>query len=489
MNTQELRPTANMVVRGKIYSDNLIEVGGRGGDMVFLTPDVHKYRDVLPLGSPGKLADLYELSFDDILDYLEALGEALDVDKNPKLRRAMESSYPASPMSPTLVDASYEDMRWVFQRDIVRELADTEVGIPYLEGWVESERIGGVQLGVRCFGARTVNVVAGNAPIVSAITVVRNAILRSDTIIKAPSNDPFTALAIAETMCEIAPDHPITKHLSVAYWRGGDEKFEEFLYQPQNIEKIIACGGFAAVKHVTQYIQPGLELISLDPKRSMSIVGQEAFDSEDTMWDVARRIATDVGGYNQVQCANARVVYVVSGTDDAGLERINRLGEMVQECILKLPPQLSTKPKKYDQNLKASMDALRLTDMEWYKLIGEEDDGAAVIVSQLPNEVEFATLLNDRVANLVPIDSVDEAIQQTDSYTQTVGVYPEELKSKVMNIQALYGSQRYVSLGYALSGCLAKPQDGLEVVRRMGKWVTNEISDPEKVPPLWETSY
>src|ERR1700739_3120704 len=59
---------------------------------------------------------------------------------------------------------------------------------------------------------------------VSDITVLRSALTRSDVIIKAPSNDPLTAMAIARTLRDIAPDHPITKHLAVGYWKGGDEQ-------------------------------------------------------------------------------------------------------------------------------------------------------------------------------------------------------------------------------------------------------------------------
>ena len=112
-----------------------------------------------------------------------------------------------------------------------------------------------------------------------ALTVLRGAVTRGDTIIKVPSNDPFTTGAIARTMVDMAPDHPLTKHLAVAYWRGGDEALESKIYQPHHIEKICAWGGFASVKHVTKYIQPGIELISLDPKRSASIVGGEALES------------------------------------------------------------------------------------------------------------------------------------------------------------------------------------------------------------------
>ncbi|MEJ8851762.1 acyl-CoA reductase [Variovorax rhizosphaerae] len=195
---------------------------------------------------------------------------------------------------------------------------------------------------------------------------MRNMVLRSDAIIKAPSNDPFTALAIARTMIEMAPVHPLTKHVSVAYWKGGDTAFEERLYQPQNIEKIVAWGGFASLKHVTRYVQPGLELISLDPKRSASIIGAETFETEETMREAAVRLATDVGVLNQKSCICARVVYAQSGTDEDGVRKLADFGRMVHEAMLKLPNSVSTAAKRYDAGLKAEVDALRLDD-EWYE--------------------------------------------------------------------------------------------------------------------------
>lgn len=477
-------PVADMIIRGEIITENLIEVGGRGGDLQFLTPDAHRYLDRLPLGNPSKLSDLYELSFDDIVDYLQMVGDALDIRTNTHLQRARNLSYLTAPTTPSIVDASYANIGAYFQPDIVREQAQTQIGIPYLEGWVEEKRLGGIRLRTRCFGARTIHIVAGNTPIVSALSIVRNAILRSDAIIKAPSNDPFTALAIAQTMCEVAPDHPVTKHLTVAYWRGGDTDLEQKLYQPHNVEKIIAWGGFASVKHVTQYIQPGLELISLDPKRSISIVGKEAFSSDDELREVAIRLASDFGGLNQVGCVNARVVYVQSGTDEAGIERLNRLGQMAYEALSRLPESFSTKPKKYDRELKVHVEALRFSE-DWYKVIGGEDDEGAVIVSQIPDAVAFSTKLNDRTVNLVPIDSMDDATSAVNSYTQTVGVYPESLKDDLTDKLSLYGAQRFVSLGYALVGTTASPQDSIETLRRMGKWITNEVCDPSTVPPPW----
>ncbi|BAN48716.1 acyl-CoA reductase [Metapseudomonas resinovorans] len=477
-------PIAPLVIRGEVITDNLIEVGGRGGDLAFLTPDAHQYIDRLPLGNPAKLADLYALSFEDILDYCVALGERLEFSKNAYLQEACELSYRTAPTTPTIVRASYMGLQHLLSRELITEMVESTVGVKYLEGWVPQTLLDGTELEVRCFGARTLHIVAGNAVALSLWTIVRNMVLRSDAIIKAPSNDPFTALAIARTMIDMAPDHPLTRHLTVAYWKGGDQALEQRLYQPQNLEKIVAWGGFASIKHVTRYIQPGLELISLDPKRSASIIGKDAFANEASMRDAAVRLASDIGAINQKGCVCARTVYVQSGTDEEGLERLNAFGRYVYDAMLGLPNSLSTAPRSYDRNLKAHVDALRLDD-EWYRVIGGQDGEGAIICSQIPEPVPFATLLDDRTANLVPVDELSEMLDAVDAYTQTVGVYPESIKDQLKDVLPLYGAQRIVSLGYAAAMKFAAPQDAIEPLRRMGKWISNQIASPETTPAPW----
>ncbi|RJG26434.1 acyl-CoA reductase [Massilia cavernae] len=478
------QPIAPMIIRGKVITDNLIEVGGRGGDISFLTPDAHKYINEIPLGNPAKLADLYKLTFDDILDYAVELGKHLDFSTNKYLQEACELSYLTAPTTPTIVKASYMGLPRLLSREFITEMAEKTVGIKYLEGWVKEKLLDGTELEVRCFGARTLHIVAGNAVSLSLWTIIRNMVLRSDAIIKAPSNDPFTALAIARTMIDMAPDHPITRHLTVAYWKGGDQAFEQRLYQPQNLEKIVAWGGFAAMKHVTQYIQPGLELISLDPKRSASIIGKDTFDSEASMREAAVRLAADIGAINQKGCVCARVIYVQSGTEEEGLEKLNTFGRYVYDAMMTLPNVLSTKPKRYEQKLKAEVDALRLDD-EWYKVIGGKDGEGAIICSQIPEAVSFSASLDDRTANLVPVDSLAEMLAAVDAYTQTVGVYPESVKDELKDVLPLYGAQRIVSLGYAGAMKFAAPQDSIEPMRRMGKWISNQIDSPETTAAPW----
>jgi hypothetical protein len=476
---------AGIVIRGKWIEDDLVQFGGRGIGMTFLSPNPRKYVSSLPLGSPKAMTDLYRLKFDDILDYVERLGARLHLARNPYLQEALEVSCATSSLTPPVLRGTYESLPDLFNRETASEIADKTIGIDHLEGWVPTTMNDGRRVSIRAFGARALHIIAGNSPAIAALSVLRNMITRGDAIIKSPSNDPFTALAIARTMVDMDPDHPLTRHLSVAYWKGGDEAIEQALYQPRHIEKIVAWGGFASVKHVTKYIQPGLELISLDPKRSVSIIGAEAFASEAAMREAAVRLATDVGGMNQEGCVNARVVYVLSGTDDDGLARLDMLGQYTYDAMINLPSAVSTAPKSMDAELRSFVEAARLND-EWYHVIGGRRDEGAIIVSHLPEPVDFAPQLSKRIANLVPIDELDELFIAVDAYTQTVGVYPESLKEALRDRLALYGAQRFTSLGYAAYPAVAAPQDGIESTRELCKWIVCEDCDPAVTRPLWE---
>ena len=372
----------------------------------------------------------------------------------------------------------YRVLPMVFERERLEDMLDTGINRAYLDGWVPTVLRDGRTLDVRAFGARAVHIVAGNSPVLAALAVIRNALTRGDALIKSPSNDPLTASAIAQTMCELDDNHPVTRHISVAYWRGGDEQLEGEIYQPQNIEKIVAWGGFASMKHVTRYIQPGVELVSFDPKRSVSIIGPEAFADDASLADAASRLAVDIGQINQSACSNARTVFVLAGTDDDGRERMDALAEKTYAALLALPPQISTSPKYgINRGLMEELGALRLQD-DWFSVIGGEDAEGALIISRLPEPVDFAAALNDRVANLVPVDDIDEVIAFFDAYTQTIGVYPESLKAAVRDVAGLRGGQRVVSLGYSCMPSFAGPQDALEPLRRLCRWVVDEHSDP-----------
>lgn len=473
---------APLIIRGEIVMDADVEHGGRNPGTRFMTPDVRKHLRRLPT-RPSSLADLYTVSFDEIVDYLAELGRRLAFDKNRHLQEALKLTTETSGLGPDILLNLYEGLGAVFTPDVVRTMADVNIGIPFLEGWVDIRDEGGSTSSVRAFGARSLHIVAGNVPTVSAMTIVRNAITRSDIIIKTPSNDPLTAAAIARTMIDMAPDHPITRHISVGYWKGGDTEIEDALYQPKNIEKIVAWGGMASIKHIAKYIQPGIDLITLDPKLSSTIIGAEALENDAIMAETARRVALDIGINNQQMCLNARVVYLHSGTDDEGLAKANRFGGLVYEAIQDLPLHLSNPVPSLDRELAQEMSGLKYAGDEYVTFGG--DGRGAVVVSQSDEPVEFSPLLNNRVANIVPVDDLEVPVQAVTAYTQTIGVYPDSLMVELRDRLAFYGAQRLVTLGYvATKRTIAGPQDGIEPMRRMCKWILQERHDTA-LNPYW----
>jgi len=471
--------TVPLIIRGRVIDECDAEFGGRRGAVKFRTPSVRRYVEELCLRVPSAMADLYALSFDDIVEYFAQLGRRLRLDDNPHLQQSFRLSSQVSGLGPEMIHHQYDTFQRLCAPEKLREMTDLAIGVPYLEGWVSKELLNGCKVSVRAFGARAVHIMAGNVPAVSMMTIVRNAVTRSDAILKTPSNDPLTAAAIVRTMIDMAPYHPLTKHVSVAYWKGGDLDVEQAIYTPSSVEKIVAWGGVASITHIARYIQPGIDLITLDPKLSSSIIGREAFADETTMREVAARLAEDVAYYNQEACVNSRVSYIQTGTDEAGLELAKRFGGLVFEAIQSMPITASSAAKSLNPELAEELQAIKM--FEEHEIIGCGREGG-VVVSLNSEPVDFAALLQNRIANLVPFDSIDVPVRSVNAYTQTIGVYPDSLKAQIRDRCVFHGAQRLVTLGYAGRAAQAGPHDGIEPLRRMCKWITDETYDPARTP-------
>ncbi|MFF3605772.1 acyl-CoA reductase [Streptomyces sp. NPDC002463] len=470
--------TVPAYVRGTTVTDRLVPFGGRPGRPAFHAPDPAALLPRLPLRDPSALRELHGLSTAEIIDLLTALGPLLTLEANPLLREALRTAAAWSDMTEPVLRAAYEGLPALFTREALHDVAEHTVGTRFLDGWVPVPGRDGRGAAVRAVGARTVHVIAGNHPMIAALTVIRNALTRSDAIVKTPSNDPLTAVAIARTLADAAPDHPLTRHLAVAYWKGGDETVEQTLYQPRNLDKIIAWGGMAAMRHITRYVRPGLEIVALDPKASGTVIGPEGFTDAAAMAHSAKLAAADVGELNQLACFNARVVHVVTGTDAGGLRRAEEWAELLHAEIQALPAHRSTPARHFDPALREHLRALRATGGDWYRVIGGRADEGAVVLSRTPDPVSFHTALSGRVANVIPVDDTGQALSGMDASTQTLGVYPDVLKEQLRDLAPFHGVQRLVPLGRATDYRPDLPQDATEPLRRMVRWITDESHDP-----------
>jgi hypothetical protein len=256
------------------------------------------------------------------------------------------------------------------------------------------------------------------------------------------------------------------------------------------IDKITAWGGMSSVKHIQKFLTPGIDLTALNPKFSMSVIGAEALESEAAMDEAAIGIAVVSGFYNQTACANTRIVYVESDTDDESIEKLIGLGRKIIAAFGRLPPVISTALPAPNRDLEAELAAVALED-DFYHVEGDTLTGG-VVISKFSDRVDFFGSLNNRVVNIVPVADLTDVAKWCDDTTQTVGVYPESLRDRLLDIFALAGVQRMVSLsgGDAMQVFHdmhtlppGMPHDGIEPLRRNVRWVIDHRA-PEEVAAL-----
>lgn len=478
-----------IISRGRIImpGDDAVEFKGRGGAS-FRSPDPHKHVHDLVLGNPVLLSDLNDLPMREIIDFLAEVGKRMRLDDNPLLQESFALALRAGGLAEPILRGVYDGLPHMFDPESLTEQIDRTIGIDYLDGWVPAPGKD-AHVRVRAVGTRQLHITAGNVPVVAALTIVRGALTKSDILIKSPSNDPLTANAIARTMIELDASHPVTKHLAVAYWKGGDEHMESQIVRTSRIDKITAWGGMSSVKHIQKFLTPGIDLTALNPKFSMSVIGKEALESEEAMDEAAVGLAVVSGLYNQTACSNTRLVYVESETDDESLERLNELGRKIVAAYKTLPSVISTPAKKPNQDLEAELEAVSLEE-DFYYVEGDTIDGG-VVVSRFLDRVDFYDQLNNRVVNLVPVPDLLDVVKWCDDTTQTVGVYPESLRDRLLNPLSLAGVQRVISLKggdpmriFIDSHSLppGMPHDGIEPLRRNVRWVIDHRPVDDAVP-------
>ena len=473
-----------IISRGKIIEpgDDAIEFGGRTGAR-FRCPNPANHVNDLLLKSGSDLQDLYDMPMSEILDFLTGLGPRLALESNPYMQEAFELCLAAGGLTEPVLKPIYQHIQHLFSRKNLEMSVDAKVGLDYLNGWVEQNEPGKSRTRIRAVGTRQVHVTAGNVPVVAALTVINTAVTKGDSLIKLPSNDPLTSCAIVRTMIDMAPDHPVTKHFAVAYWKGGDELLERQLYHPSRIQRITAWGGMSSMTHIQKYLVPGIELIPMNPKLSISVVGNEALQGDTNMDEVAVGVALMAGRNNQTACSSTRVVYVECDGSDEQLDRMEELGQRIYDAFQNLPPHESTAAKAPNPTLEAELEALSL-DETFYRVIGDTLKGGAV-VSRVEEPVEFAEDLNNRIVNLVPVSNILDVCQWVSEETQTVGIYPEALREKMRDPLALNGVQRTIPLGSSMMRTedpreMARmPHDGGEPLRRMVRWIVDQSANPQ----------
>ncbi|OMC03574.1 long-chain-fatty-acyl-CoA reductase [Mycobacterium sp. NS-7484] len=455
--------SAPFMIRGKLVEGDAVQHRSRDLGVDFTTPAIDL--DTL-ITSRQELPPLLNVPVAEIIDFLVETGERLALDGNSHMQRCLDLVAETNPLPRRVVENLYRSAPALLSRDSLWAQVESNFAEPaVLDGWVSRTDTSGNTGAVRAFPPRMVHMLAGNAPAGCIASIAQGALVKAINLFKMPSSDPFTTVAVLRTMAEIDPEHPVVQSMSAVYWAGGDEAIERTLYRPQYFDKIVAWGGGPAINNVIKYLGPGIQLVSFDPKSSISMIGREAFASDEVLAEVAERVAADTCVFNQEACLASRFVFLE--TTDREQARgfcaalLPRLGDdrLFGSAVAPLPP---TDIRDEIEVMGAMGDEL--------EVFGRFDGRGVVLLSDEP--VDFHP--SNKISNVVMVDSLEHAVRYVNVATQTIGVYPYERKVQLRDVLAGAGAQRVCRVGTANGHVAGGPHDAMYPLARFVHWMGDD---------------
>ncbi|MCJ8156047.1 acyl-CoA reductase [Sphingomonas sp. LaA6.9] len=472
MNVLEKKPEAappveqpipvNHFVRGKLVSGNAITHRSRDLGVDFVTPEI----DLNALVAPrSELPPLLDVPTSEIIDFLVEAGQRMDFETNPYLQEALEHTVKVNPLPRRVVENLFRRAKHFLTPEGLRcSIESSFLNPAALDGWVERTDMHGNKGALRAFPPRMVHMLAGNSPTGCISSIAQGALVKAINVFKMPSSDPFTCVAMLRTMADVDPDHPVVRSMSAVYWRGGDERIEGTLYRPQYFDKIVAWGGGDAIRNVIKYIGPGIQMVSFDPKTSISMIGPEGFENSEVIDEIADAAATDVATMNQEACLASRFIFV-----EGEREGVEVFCARLQERLGVDRETTSALAHPLPVEVRDEIEMLQLMDDEC-TVWGKPDGRGLVILTSEP--VDFHP--SNKTANVVHVSSLDDAIRYVNVATQTIGMYPPERKRAMRDRLASAGAQRVVRLGGAAKHVMGGAHDGMLPLQRFVHWMSDE---------------
>ena len=455
-------------IRGEVVTGDAVRHRSRDLGIDFATPAI----DLDALVTPrSELPPLLDVPLKEIKAFLLELGKRLDFETNMHLREALEFTVRTNPLPRRVIENLFRRAQGFLGREMLDATVAANFADPAaLDGWVEHIDERGNKAARRAYPPRMVHMLAGNSPTGCVSSISQGALVKAINVFKMPSSDPFTCVAVLRTMADIDPAHPVVRSMSAVYWRGGDERIERTLYRPQYFDRIVAWGGGDAINNVIKYLGPGIQLISFDPKTSISMIGKEGFESDAVIGEIAELAASDVTVFNQEACLASRFLFVEG--DRAGIEAFcERLQQRM--AVDRFTASADSPPPPSEIRDELEMQAL----MDDCKLWGKFDGRGLVVLTEEP--VSFHP--SNKTANVVHLKSLDDAVRYVNVATQTIGIYPPERKTMLRDRLASAGAQRVVRLGGAAKHVLGSPHDAMYPLQRFVHWMSDEDAISESM--------
>jgi hypothetical protein len=483
------------------------------------------FYQVFPLFTPSQLHvdnfqalvdELYNLPLNDVLDFIGEVGKRF-LPESDFFKYGIELFSKTSMMPDEFIKAAFYSMPVLFSRKMSEETIENELsyngvgGAKFMDGWVKIKTLPlpgmaavlmnkmlGIESGLKSFAAkalgwmkyglftppeyeksiptkysdsyvramptRQIHITAGNSPLVPFVSALRAMLTKGYTLLKTPAEATIPGILLALAMHDVNPDHPLTKNISILYWKGGDSTYEDLFFTPLFFDRLVIWGSPEAVASVQKRATSTyLKTVFFNPRYGLSFIGKEVFEGNN-MDDVLRRAMSDVMISNQKACI-ASLVHYVEGTEEQALEYCKRLAEILAKWDAFVPPLMPADLPRTIRKLQRS----KFQSGTWFiNRVGEEVQSQVVFMPQ-----EF-NLIDHPMARTVIVRNVKNLTDCTSLLhpgVSTVGIYPEETRLKMRDYIAAKGVSHIPPLGDAEKIFPGMPHDGIIALSHLVEWI------------------
>lgn len=439
--------------------------------------------DLVETDLDGLVRGLFNLPFDDVLEYLGALARVVaDPDSWSRAVAGFMREIPG--FDRRNVELAVTTLPHLLRPESVREAVDRELGdagAQYLDGWVsvatdvhagptartaEAEGLSGEarrpRPRLRGMPTRQLHITAGNSVMTPLISAVRAFATKGAAVVKTTAATAPAMTVVAHALREAGSDHPLVRHTSIVYWPGGDEDVEDVLFAKGAFDRIVAWGSEATIASVASRAHaPKLTLFR--PRVGMSLVGREVF-AED-LAGVAGRAVTDVMIDNQHACTSSLVHYV-EGSEEQVLSYCRAL----QHALASWDRAVPARPSRPEVGGLRRLRRGELAGGVWFEnTAGRLVTSAVVYMSQ---EIDLSAHPMCRLVVVRRVDDLGAALRYVDDSVAAVGVYPDERRLELRDRLAVRGVSNVCALGRCDRAYAGIPHDGVRPLHELVNWIS-----------------
>jgi hypothetical protein len=436
--------------------------------------------DLIERDAKELVASLYNLPFSEIVDYLDSLGKHL-AENQSIVEHVRELGRKTAPHPDRFHDASFDAFPLILGSDVASATVDAELswnGIPgrkFLDGWVDVdvdlfpgltallagelfglEDLGESKAALRAMPTRQLHITAGNAPAIPVFSLLRALSTKGAAVIKSPYGAVMPGAVAALAAASMAPDHPLTKHLSLVYWRGGDRAIEDVLLSPMAFDRIIVWGAPDAVKSV-QARAEFTKTIAFNPRYGLSMIGKEAFRSG-SLREIAMKASIDALIWNQKACIASFVQYVEGSLEDAerfASELRQVLAEWDAYAPNYMPPAASASLRRMKRG--------KYMDARWHS-------NASSNVIVMDGKFDMLDHPMARTMIVRRVDRLEDVIDTLHHGVASIGIHPENRRKELRDVLLARGVSNVLPLGHVERTFGGMPHDGMRVLGDLVDW-------------------